>query len=276
MSAALIGAQSMKSPIDHHQYAAWHVTSPAATEPHLIQSDGKAPIDRNSWFARVRMAIWSLLGVVILGLAGLAVFAVLSGGWTVTPILSGSMSPGLPVGGVAVAERTPIKNLADRDIILFQNPNRPSVEMVHRIINLSFDSSGRPVVKTQGDANTAADPWTVTLGGKYVYVVQFTLPLLGYPAVYTNHGVDLMVGGLILLLVAGGTVLVRQRRSLDNTAAVREPAPTRDAHQPAPTGNSELGELVRREVRSINEQSEPTPVAAAAIDRLTVGAGRPG
>ena len=166
------------------------------------------------------MAIWSFLAVVIVGLAGFAVFAVLSGGWTVTPILSGSMRPGLPVGGVAVAERTPIQDLALRDIVVFQNPDRPSVQMVHRIIKLSYNSAGQPVVKTQGDANTAADPWTVTLSGKDVYVVQFSLPLLGYPAVYTNHGVDLMVGGAILLLVVGGTVLARQRRGIGGKTAV--------------------------------------------------------
>jgi len=82
------------------------------------------------------MGIWSLLVAVVLTAAGIATFSVLSSGWTVTPILSGSMRPGFPVGGVAVAERMRMDRLAGGDVILFQNPYQPSVEMVHRIIQL--------------------------------------------------------------------------------------------------------------------------------------------
>jgi signal peptidase I len=166
------------------------------------------------------------LAVVVVGLAGYATFAVLSGGWTVTPILSGSMTPGLPVGGVAVAERKPVLGLAARDVIIFQNPNRPTVQMVHRIISIDYDKSGQPLVRTQGDANTAADPWTVTLRGKYVYVVQFTLPLLGYPAVSTNHGLDLMVGGALVLIVVVGTVLAHGRGRNVRSGAQHSGAPS--------------------------------------------------
>ena len=226
------------------QPLALHVTPQSEdTEPHPVQDHPASAIARNGWMGRIRLATWSFLVVITLGLAGIAIVAVLSGGWTVTPILSGSMKPGLPVGEVAVAERTPVQRLALRDIILFQNPNRPSVQMVHRIIKLSFDSSGQPVVRTQGDANTAADPWTITLSGKNVYVVQFTLPLLGYPAVYTNHGVDLMVGGAILMLVVGGTVLIRQRRDVasETAARVREPSPVQRVPHPAPAGEFPVG-----------------------------------
>ncbi|MHB8325436.1 MAG: signal peptidase I [Candidatus Dormibacteria bacterium] len=161
---------------------------------------------------RLRVGIWSLAIVAILGGLGFAAFAVLSGSWTVTPILSGSMRPGFPIGGVAVSERVPMRSLAVRDVILFKNPYHPDVEMVHRIIQLKVSRSGQPVIKTQGDANSVPDPWTVTLDGRYVYVVQYTLPLLGYPAVYTNHGVDLMVAGVILLVVLATTVLSLDHR----------------------------------------------------------------
>src|ERR1035437_702310 len=160
---------------------------------------------------RVRTGIWSLLVVVVLGAVGFAAFSVVSGGWDAAPILSGSMSPGFPVGGVAVAEREPVSHLALRDVIIFANPHQRDVQMVHRIIYLRVDKSGQTLIKTQGDANTVADPWTLKVSGKNVYVVQFTLPLLGYPGVYTNHGLDLIVAGVILLLVVGGAVLSRDR-----------------------------------------------------------------
>jgi signal peptidase I len=154
----------------------------------------------------------SLLLVVVLGAVGFGAFSVLSGGWRVAPILSGSMQPGFPVGGVAVAEREPIGDLALRDVIIFKNPFHPDVEMVHRIIQLNVSKSGQTIIKTQGDANTVPDPWTVRLDAKDVYVVQYTLPLLGYPGVYTNHGLDLILAGVILLLVLGGALLGRDHR----------------------------------------------------------------
>jgi signal peptidase len=165
--------------------------------------------------------------VVVLGAVGFAAVSVLSGGWDVAPILSGSMSPGFPVGGVAVAEREPVTHLALRDVIIFKNPYQPDIQMVHRIISLKFRKSGQPMIKTQGDANTVADPWTLKVSGKDVYVVQYTLPLLGYPGVETNHGLDLIVAGVILVLVVGGTVLSQDHR---------EPAPQAQA---SPSSNPE-------------------------------------
>jgi len=160
----------------------------------------------------LRLGIWSILIAALFGGGALVTFAIATGGWTMAPILSGSMRPGFPVGGVVVAEREPMASLAVGDVILFQNPNQPSVEMVHRITQLQIGQSGQPVVKTKGDANSAADPWAVTLKGRTVYVAEFTLPLLGYLAVGTNHGVDLMIGGVILLLVMVSIVLGMDRK----------------------------------------------------------------
>ena len=167
-----------------------------------------------------RRAFLALLAALLLAGAGLVTYSVLSGNWTIAPILSGSMRPGFPVGGVVVPGRTQTSALAVGDVILFQNPDRPSDQMVHRIIQLKSDQSGQQVINTKGDANAADDPWTVSLKGNSVYVAQFTLPLLGYAAVNTNHGLDLMIGGVILLLIALSTVMSRDRRVPAETARV--------------------------------------------------------
>ena len=217
---------------------------------------------------RVRTGIWSLLVVVVLAAAGFAVFSVLSGAWTVTPILSGSMRPGLPVGGVAVSERVPVSSLAVREVIIFQSPLNPDVTVVHRIIQLNFNSSGQAVVKTKGDANPVADPWTATLHGKDVYVVQFTLPLLGYPAVETNHGVDLIVGGVIILLVVVGTVLTRERRATGRRRQpdLHAPWPAPQLSRPAVDEGSRSSQRVIRDVRSSDERPGLPPVVAVGED----------
>ncbi len=155
----------------------------------------------------LRRVFVALVSALLLAGAGLVGYAILSGNWTITPILSGSMQPGFPIGGVVVAERVPIAALSVGDVIIFQSPDRPADQVVHRIIQLNVGPSGQPVLRTKGDANSAQDPWTFSLKGTSVYVAQFTLPLLGYPAVSTNRGIDLMVGGLILLLVALTTLI---------------------------------------------------------------------
>ncbi len=223
------------------------------------------------------MGIWSVLVVVVLAAAGIATFSVLSGGWTVTPILSGSMRPGFPVGGVAVAERMPMDRLAVGDVILFQNPYQPSVQMVHRIIQLNIGDSGQPVVRTKGDANPVADPWTVTLHGKDVYVVQFTLPLLGYPAVYTNHGVDLMVGGAILLIVVVGTVVARERHGRRGRADPERGAAWRvqQIDRPEFDGDSRWSEWARPDVRASDERPGAPPVVAERSDSRAPSRERP-
>jgi len=186
----------------------------------------------------LRLAIWSILIAALLGGGALVTFTIATGGWTISPILSGSMRPGFPVGGVVVAEREPMGSLAVGDVILFQNPNQPSVTMVHRIINLQVGPSGQPVVKTKGDANSAADPWTAVLRGRTIYVAEFTLPLLGYLAVGTNHGVDLMIGGAILLLVMVSIVLGRDRKP-------QEQRPRADLHAPWPPSVASQGDADR-------------------------------
>jgi signal peptidase I len=172
-----------------------------------------------------RRASLALLAALLLAGAGLVTYSVLSGNWSIAPILSGSMRPGFPVGGVVVAERIPTSTLAVGDVIIFQDPDRPSDQVVHRIVQLTVGQSGQPALRTKGDANTAEDPWTFGLKGTSVYVAQFTLPLLGYPAVNTNHGIDLIIGGLILLLIALSTVISHERRAAAAKARVGPDSP---------------------------------------------------
>jgi signal peptidase len=204
----------------------------------------------------VRTGIWSALIVVVLAALGFTVVSVLSGAWMVTPILSGSMQPGLPVGGVAISERVPASSLAVRDVIIFKNPLNSAQDVVHRIIQLNFNSSGQAVVKTQGDANSIPDPWTATLHGKDVYVVQFTLPLLGYPAVYTNHGLDMMVGGALVLLVVVGTVVERERHGTRRRADPKRDTPwsVQQATLPGFDGDARVSERVTHAGRSSDDR----------------------
>jgi signal peptidase I len=184
-------------------------------------SEGSAlrgPKHRRKQGATLR-ALWSWTKTVltmsivlaIIGAAGIGAWALVQGTWAVNPVLSGSMRPGFTVGGVVISQRVPVSELAVRDVIVFHNPNKPSEEMVHRIVQMTKGSDGQLLIKTQGDANPVRDPWTLTIRGKSVYKVRWSLPLLGYVAVtYQNHrGIASLVAGFVLILVALSMVIGR-------------------------------------------------------------------
>lgn len=164
--------------------------------------------------SRIRAIIGSAILAGVLVILGIASMALVSGSWMVTPVLSGSMRPGFAVGGVVISERVPVGSLAVRDVIVFQRPDRPSEEVVHRIVKMTRNPSGQVAINTQGDANTVRDPWTLTIRGNTAYQVRWSLPLLGYVAVaFQNHrGIALLGAGLVLISIASVTLWKARRR----------------------------------------------------------------
>ena len=158
----------------------------------------------------------SVLLILVGGLV-IAAVGVWTGGWQIRPILSGSMRPGFPIGGVVVTERVPLSSLRVGDVAVFHPPNDPGVTYVHRIISLASTPSGM-VVQTKGDDNLYPDPWKVHPLGRFAYIARFTLPLLGYPAVWVHSPAgrsDLLLaaGAFLLVLVVSLAVEVRRRRA---------------------------------------------------------------
>ncbi len=163
---------------------------------------------------RVNAVVASVLVLAILVAAGFAAIALVRGTWMLTPVLSGSMRPGLAVGGVAISERVPVDDLAVRDVIVFRRPDDPSEQVVHRIVRIRKSSTGQLLINTQGDANTVRDPWTLTIQGNETYRVRWSIPLLGYVAIaFQNHrGIALLVAGVVLLVIAASMLFSPRRR----------------------------------------------------------------
>ena len=84
---------------------------------------------------------------------------------------------------------------------MFRDPVNPTEQVVHRIVKLDHTESGQTLINTQGDANTARDPWTLTVQGQSAYKVRWSLPLVGYAAVAFQND-----RGFVLLGI--GTVLI--------------------------------------------------------------------
>ncbi|HET7658843.1 MAG TPA: signal peptidase I, partial [Oryzihumus sp.] len=167
---------------------------------------------------------WSAnAALLVLALAFVTAAAgVLTGRYQVRPVLSSSMTPKLPVGSVVVTQRVPMSQVRAGDVIVFHRPGAPDQLVVHRITTLDR-TGGTVVVRTKGDANQAADPWTASLRGDTAYRAIADVPLVGYAAVWAHSpGVrrDTLLAGGLLALAAGITAAWpgRSRRRLDSPA----------------------------------------------------------
>ncbi|MHB8334148.1 MAG: signal peptidase I [Acidimicrobiales bacterium] len=157
----------------------------------------------------------AMLGILIAGAITVAV-GVGSGNYQIRPVLSGSMRPTLPLGGVVVTQRVPLSALRTGDIAVFHPPGYATIDYVHRITWLKHTTKG-DLIRTKGDANLYPDPWTLRVKGNVAYVARFSLPLLGYPAVWihspSGRRILLYCAGTLFLLAALSAMINDRRRS---------------------------------------------------------------
>jgi signal peptidase I len=220
---------------------------------------GHAHAKRTPVARRLRTLVVAVLLVAVVAAMGVASLALVRGTWMVTPILSGSMHPGLAVGGVAISGRVPVDSLAVRDVIVFQRPDNPSEQVVHRIVQVVVGSSALPQIITQGDANTERDPWTLTIRGDYAYRVRWSLPLIGYVVVaFQDHcGLALLGAGIVLIVIALTMVSGSRRRSR-----------SRDEGEGASTGQGDPRPGARAQAIRIHRA---TPMRSAVSRQLSTG-----
>src|SRR5450631_4725897 len=138
------------------------------------------------------------------------------------------MVPLLPVGGVVVTERVPMSTVRAGDVVVFHRPDQPQELMVHRIVALTPGPTG-PIVQTKGDAERLADPWKVSLRGPTAYRAVFSVPLVGYVAVWahspTGRDTLTLVGLLLIMGAAAGSVIHLRRSARGATPRTAQPAP---------------------------------------------------
>src|SRR5664279_2853843 len=191
----------------------------------------------------VRNALSTLLLVLALCALAIAGYQVKTGQWHATPVLSGSMRPGMQPGDVVVTERVPVSDLHVRDVVVFYPPNETARQTVHRIVKLTV-KGGTTSITTWGDANPIADPAVSSLKGTTAYRMVRVVPLLGYPAVWMQNGgrgVLAIALGVIMLIAAAVTILRPDKpaKPSDNTAdpsdGSAEPAAGSDDPLEAPT-----------------------------------------
>ena len=144
-----------------------------------------------------------------LGLAGLMLLPGLLG-YQRYVITSGSMTGTYDRGSIVFDDVVPVSDLHDGDAITYTPPpgSGPSGRITHRIVWIGSDQLGRPALRTQGDANESADPWTFTLDAPTQARVAFHVPYVGYVlSALAIRQARMLLIGLPALLIAFAIVL---------------------------------------------------------------------
>jgi signal peptidase len=154
---------------------------------------------------RIASGILSLaLTVGALGFLGLAVGPHVFG-YRTAVMLTGSMTGTIDRGDIVVSVPRPAKDVQVGDILTFQAPVTDHHLETHRVIAVKHDASGEVVVRTQGDANDAADPWSATISDETVWETAYVVPKAGHVvqavrATVVRYGaVWVALGGVVLL-----------------------------------------------------------------------------
>jgi signal peptidase len=143
--------------------------------------------------------------IMVIAVAALLLFAIgpRTGAYRTVTILSGSMAPAFSAGDAIIT--TPISASAIQvgDVITFHAPIEGRPVVTHRVIDVDQER-GRPVIRTKGDANDAADPWEARLEGDIAWRQVAVIPHAGklIAALRSGHvGDSLMYGGTALLVL---------------------------------------------------------------------------
>jgi signal peptidase len=131
--------------------------------------------------------------LLILAAAALGVY-IHTGHGAVSPVLTGSMRPGIQPGDAVVTRRVAVSSLHVGDIVVFMPPGA-TLARVHRIHSLEQVKGGIAVI-TKGDANNATDPWGRILLKGTAYRVQFVIPKMGW---LVNGGLRWLITGLVFM-----------------------------------------------------------------------------
>jgi signal peptidase I len=162
---------------------------------------------------RIGTALATALCVACLGLAALMILPGLLG-YQRYVITSGSMTGTYDRGSVVFDEVVPVADLRVGDVITYTPPqgSGPSGLITHRIVWFGSDQFGRRVLRTKGDANETADPWTFTLDGRTQARVAFDVPYVGYVlSALAIRQARMIVIGLPALLVAAALLFGLRR-----------------------------------------------------------------
>ena len=165
--------------------------------------------------ARSRAREWALNIGAIVGFICI-VAAALSMFLGIKPLVfqSGSMSPSITTGALALARTVPAQQLEVGDVVSVTNPS--GVRVTHRVTSLETFNDGEVSMTMRGDANAAEDPMPYLIGE--ADRVFFHVNGLGYAVAWLANPVAIFLGGML----AGGLVVIAFGRTRDTAPALAD------------------------------------------------------
>lgn len=151
------------------------------------------------------IAYWIIAAVAVIATA---LFLLL--GVRFHPLLSNSMAPQLPAGSVVITIPAATTDLATGDVVKLPLPTGSGHDYVHRIAEI-IPNAPHTTVVTQGDNNSAPDPWALEILSTTTPRVVASIPLLGHISGLTS----MLEAQLVLasvVVASMGLVLLRTLR----------------------------------------------------------------
>jgi signal peptidase len=153
---------------------------------------------------RVTDALLTAVLLSAVALAGLVIAAPLTGHQPFI-IRSGSMSPTIGRGAIAIIAKDRLDALQSGDVVTFQVPNGATI--THRITRVT-DVDGVAYLETKGDANAAPDP-SLTPASWVLGRVVFSVPLAGYLLALPSSPLGIVaIASLVLCLIVAHAFLL--------------------------------------------------------------------
>jgi signal peptidase len=149
-----------------------------------------------------------VVAVAVLGV-GLAAYAWQVDGLRYMPVLTGSMSPGMPQGSLAVTRPIAPADIREGQVVAFMPPKQwapaDGNPVVHRVAKLDHWVGDVIAMTTKGDNNDGPDPWEINLtdgAGTYAEVIK-VIPQAGTVArIVHNIGVPGMVAVVVGMMLS--------------------------------------------------------------------------
>lgn len=164
------------------------VLAAEADRPSRDRRTGRVVADVLLWIAAVG-------GVICIMLVVLALTAQI----TLIMFRTGSMSPAIPAGSVAVVQRVPAADIEVGDVVTVDRDGE--LPVTHRVTAIVAGADDERVITMRGDANASDDPFPYTVSS--VRVVLFSVP--GIATIIAGMGNPIVLGGLT---VAATTLVV--------------------------------------------------------------------
>jgi len=141
-------------------------------------------------------------------------------GWQPLIERSASMAPRITTGDLLLVERHRADRMRVGDVVTFADPHVDGRTLTHRVVALRAEGA-QLAVTTRGDANRAAEHWTIARTGT-VARLRHTVPLPRAAALLLDrsHARGIMMV-LLSLLACGVTLTAIWRRPAASCAPVR-------------------------------------------------------